>query len=52
MLNQFKKKGVSEKRLSVISYAHTRPKIAYKGKKGRKLRAARNANRRVVIRIE
>lgn len=52
IMRQFKEKGVNEKRISVVSYAHTRPKVSYLDKKGVDLEAARSANRRVVIRIE
>jgi len=52
MLGLFNKKGVADSRMSVVSFAHTRPKVEYKGKKGKKLSQARAANRRVVIRVD
>jgi chemotaxis protein MotB len=52
LLNTFKKRGVDERRMSIQSYAHTRPKVAFKGLKGPELKTARATNRRVVIRIE
>lgn len=52
LLNTFKKRGVEEQRMSIQSYAHTRPKVVYAGLKGKTLKTARAANRRVVIRIE
>ena len=44
--------GVPDHRLSVTAYAHTRPKIPYKGLKGKPLKLARASNRRVVIWLE
>jgi chemotaxis protein MotB len=57
ILDQLKAKKVSETRMSVVSYAHTKPKVPYLNKnktfkKGKALKFARAANRRVVIRIE
>lgn len=52
LLRQFRKRGVDEGRMSVVSYAHTRPKIAIEGKVGQQLELARAANRRVVIRLQ
>ena len=52
LMRQFTTKGVREDRISVQAYAHTKPKKAYKGLKGKDLDLARAANRRVVIRIE
>ena len=53
LMRIFNKLGVSEKQVSVTAYAHTRPKVPYKGLKSkRKLKAARAENRRVVIRID
>jgi chemotaxis protein MotB len=52
LLNQFKSRGVSEKRMAVIAYAQTRPKIKTDGLTGDQLVKARAANRRVVIRID
>ncbi len=52
LLDSFRQRGVAEARMSIQSYAHTRPKTAYAGLKGDDLKTARAANRRVVIRIE
>lgn len=52
LLDSFRKRGVEESRMSIQSYGHTRPKVAYAGLKGKTLKSARAANRRVVIRIE
>jgi chemotaxis protein MotB len=52
LLQQFAQKGVKEERISIVSYAHTRPKKPIVGLKGQELIAARASNRRVVIRIE
>ncbi len=52
LLRQFRRRGVAEQRMSVVSYAHTRPKIVIVGKTGRELEAARATNRRVVIRLQ
>lgn len=52
MLRDFNGKGVSEKRMSVIALAHTKPKVSIDNKKDKALQDARAANRRVVIRIE
>lgn len=52
LLDSFKRRGVTENRMSVQSYAHTRPKVDIAGLKGKALTAARAANRRVVIKIE
>lgn len=52
LLRLFQKKGVRKQRMRVVSYADTRPKIDPRRKAGRKLRQARAANRRVVIRLE
>jgi len=51
MLNELKRYGVSEDRMSVIAYAHTKPKVDIKGLRGSKLINARRKNRRVVIHI-
>ncbi|MDA9951163.1 OmpA family protein [Oligoflexaceae bacterium] len=51
LLSQLKKRGVSEKRMHIRSYAHTRPKIATNRLPRSALAAARAANRRVVIRL-
>lgn len=52
LLESFKSRGVSEKRMAVQAFAHTRPKVAYAGLEGDDLKKARAANRRVVIRIQ
>jgi chemotaxis protein MotB len=52
LMHQFAAKGVNETRMSVVAYAHTRPKRPTLGLSGRDLTLARAANRRVVIRIE
>lgn len=53
LLDTFKARGVSEKRMSVAAYAHTRPKVKVAGLKDpAALKKARAANRRVVIRLE
>ena len=52
MMRWFQSMGIPENHMSVLSYAHTRPKIDPKGLKGAELQKARAANRRVLIRIE
>lgn len=52
LVQSFKARGVKDARMSVSSYAQTRPKVPYSGLKGEALKKARAANRRVVIRIE
>lgn len=52
LLDTFRARGVAETRMSVLAYAHTRPKVAIAGLKGAALTKARAANRRVIIRIE
>lgn len=52
LMRNFKEFGVPEEQLSVVAYAHTKPKVAIEGLKGRELKKARAANRRVVIWIE
>ncbi|MCX6119939.1 MAG: flagellar motor protein MotB [Proteobacteria bacterium] len=52
LMRQFVQKGVQENRVSVLAYAHTRPKRPVEGLKGAELDQARAANRRVVVRIE
>lgn len=52
LMRQFAQKGVKEERMSVVAYAHTKPKRPIEGLKGDDLTRARAANRRVVIRIE
>lgn len=53
VLEQLKKTGVDESRMTVLSYAHTQPKSPMVGVKSReKLKKIRSENRRVVIRLE
>lgn len=52
LMRSFHKLGLHEDRASVVAYAHTRPKVPIEGLQGAALKAARSANRRVVIRIE
>jgi len=52
LMRKFHKMGVGEKKVSVVSYAHTRPKIPIANLTGKRLRRARSSNRRVVIWIE
>jgi chemotaxis protein MotB len=52
LMRQFTARGVRENRISVVAYAHTKPKRAVTGLKGKDLEQARAANRRVVIRID
>ena len=52
LLRQLRDRGVSEGRMSLSSYAHTKPKVSLEGKQGAALERARAANRRVVIKIE
>ena len=52
LMRQFNALGVNEKNISVISYAHTQPKMAYADLKGKDLKKARDINRRVVIWID
>ena len=51
-LHLFLQHGVKDENISVLAYAHTHPKIPYKGRSGGALQAARNANRRVVLWLE
>ena len=52
MLREFESRGVDQRRMSVLAFAHTKPKVPIEGKKDKTLEDARGANRRVVIRIE
>ncbi len=52
LLRIFERMGVKEERLSIVAYAHTRPKVPYQGKPEVELKKIRAANRRVVIWIE
>lgn len=52
LLSQLRSRGINEDRMSIIAYAHTRPKVPYRGLQGERLAMARANNRRVVIRIE
>lgn len=49
MLMELQELGISERRMQVIGYAHTRPKIEVANLKGKQLKLARARNRRVVI---
>ncbi len=51
MLNELKRYGVPDNRMSVIAYAHTKPKVEVSGLRGKALSSARSKNRRVIIRI-
>lgn len=52
LMRQFHGLGIAEKNISVISYAHTKPKVPFAKLTGPELKKARDANRRVVILIE
>lgn len=52
LLSQLRARGIAEERMSVVAYAHTRPKVPVNGLEGTRLARARATNRRVVIRIE
>ena len=52
LMRSFNQMGVDEGRISVVSFAHTRPKVKLDGLSGQELKTARAANRRVVIWIE
>lgn len=52
MMRKLQEAGIKENHLSVVAYAHTRPKVPYEGLKAKALERARAANRRVIIRIE
>lgn len=52
MLKELKQFGVSEHRMAIAAYAHTKPRVPYQNKTGKELEQARNANRRVVIKIQ
>lgn len=52
LLDNFKTRGIAEKRMAIAAYAATRPKVPIKGLTGDALKKARAANRRVVIRIQ
>ena len=49
VMRTFHKLGVPESRTSVVSYAHTMPRVPYLNLRGRELQAARNRNRRVAV---
>jgi len=51
LLHILKARGIREERMSVHSYAHTKPKTPYATLRGLTLEKARATNRRVVIRI-
>jgi chemotaxis protein MotB len=44
--------GVPETNMSVVAFAHTRPKVSLEGLTGEKLMKARALNRRVVVHIQ
>ena len=52
IMQELTKLGISEKRISVTAYAHTKPKVSTENLRGRDLARARASNRRVVIRLE
>ena len=52
VLQQFKARGVAMQEMQVVAFADSKPKVPVAGKKGEQLRAARAANRRVVIRLD
>lgn len=52
MMREFEMRGISTKRMAVVAYADTRPKVPIEGLRGSALEHARTQNRRVVIRIE
>ena len=52
LVQQFRQRGAGKNRIRILAYADTRPKVPIGGKTGKELRAARDANRRVVIRLE
>lgn len=52
LMRQFHALGVSDGKISVVSFAHTKPKVDVSGLKGPALQKARAANRRVLIWIE
>lgn len=49
LLRRLVKLGVSESNISVVAYAHTRPKVEYKYLTGPALEKARATNRRVAV---
>lgn len=52
LLNLLARRGVQKKRMRVVAYADTKPKMSVAGRTGRHLALARSKNRRVVIRIQ
>ncbi|MFK7871709.1 MAG: flagellar motor protein MotB [Oligoflexales bacterium] len=52
LMRSFHRLGIEDRRISVVAYAHTRPKVSIQGLKGKDLRKARSANRRVVVWVE
>ncbi len=52
LMRRFQELGLSEERMAVMAYAHTKPKMSIDQLKGEALVQARAANRRVVVRIE
>lgn len=51
MLNRFKSRGVILNKMSVVAFGPSQPKVPIEGLNGDALRRARDANRRVVIRL-
>ena len=51
MLDRFRAQGIRMKKMKVVAFADTQPKVSIKGLKGGKLKAARDSNRRVVVRL-
>ncbi len=52
IMRLFHELGVPENKISVVSYAHTKPKVPFENLVGEGLKKAQAANRRVVILIE
>ena len=52
VMRELEASGVSESKLGVAAYAHTRPLVKVKDLKGKELKKAREKNRRVVVWIE
>lgn len=52
LLNLLEQRGIDGKRMRVMAYAETMPKVQIEGKSGKDLEKARRTNRRVVIRLE
>jgi len=52
ILHRLEEFGAKDEKISVSAFAHTHPKVPYKGLTGAELQAARDSNRRVVIWLE